>query len=161
MLRPFGVKLILLATVLYLVFFVGIQASARNIRLSNKSFFDLGHGAVPGDEPGHQGHRERRTATSADLSADEIADFLDKHNELRGQTVPQASNMKFMVITLIVSFLLINVVVTIYTRCCCYYYYTRLLYYTGPDDRAHHQTPSLVLSSPAEVSGGKTYLVSR
>ncbi|XP_071785926.1 uncharacterized protein [Asterias amurensis] len=97
MLRPFGVKLILLATVLYLVFFVGIQASARNIRLSNKSFFDLGHGAVPGDEPGHQGHRERRTATSADLSADEIADFLDKHNELRGQTVPQASNMKFMV----------------------------------------------------------------
>ncbi len=96
MLGPFGVTLMVLATVLYSVLFVKTQASRENIRLSNKSFFDLGHGVVP-DEPG-QGHREKRTATSADLSAGEIAEFLDKHNELRGQTVPQASNMKFMVI---------------------------------------------------------------
>ncbi len=40
---------------------------------------------------------EERTANSYTLSASEIASFLDRHNELRGQTVPTASNMQYMV----------------------------------------------------------------
>ena len=42
-------------------------------------------------------HRAKRLASSSDLTADEIAVFLDKHNEIRSQTDPPASNMKYMV----------------------------------------------------------------
>ena len=39
----------------------------------------------------------KRLATSADLTAEEIAGYLNKHLELRNQTVPQAANMEYMV----------------------------------------------------------------
>ncbi|XP_022108764.1 uncharacterized protein LOC110989015 [Acanthaster planci] len=72
------------------------DAAREEVLTSNKSFFKLDHnGEATGAAAGRQ--RFKRQATSADLSADEIAAYLDKHNQLRGQTVPPAADMKYMI----------------------------------------------------------------
>ena len=39
----------------------------------------------------------KRLATQSALTEDEKLAFLAKHNELRGQTIPSAANMEYMV----------------------------------------------------------------
>ena len=48
--------------------------------------------------PGLEGHRRvRRLASESVMNQAEKTAILDKHNELRGQTIPSAANMRFMV----------------------------------------------------------------
>ncbi|XP_033625748.1 uncharacterized protein LOC117288979 [Asterias rubens] len=47
--------------------------------------------------PGLEGHRRvRRLASESVMNQAEKTAILDKHNELRGQTIPSAANMRFM-----------------------------------------------------------------
>ncbi|XP_071799609.1 uncharacterized protein [Asterias amurensis] len=64
------------------------NANAKEFLISNESFMKLEEGEMD------QYLVERATATMSDS---QIAAFLDRHNKLRGETVPAASNMNYLV----------------------------------------------------------------